>query len=139
MANTGETFQNGETCTGTVMHIDPNGAYELDVIEINGQYPNPAAGEAWARNEASEVTVKALKGIGSIAIREMIDEKPAYHFVSLGAEGDQPSVRIPSGTWYAWESQGDEAFVAMASFAPPFDPGQYRTASERQIVEGGQG
>lgn len=136
----GTEFQSGNTYKGTVMHVDPNDIYQMDFIEINGQYPSSdRSNEAWLQNLDSELTIKTIKGLGYIAIRDIVDDKPAYSYIPLGSEGDAASVNIPAGTWYSFESINEEPLVAMAASTPPLDLNRQLIASEKELVEGGQG
>ena len=143
-ATSGETFQNGETCKGEVVYVDPNGLYETDVIEIDGMYPAENEHyDKWLLNEESEVTIKVLRGRGSVAVRyfnmvqnsEGINVKQqGVHYRHLHVGSGERTVVVPASAYYSWESFGDEPFVVQATFQPPFDPEKYHVVSEDELV-----
>lgn len=142
-ARPGETFQNGETCKGTIVHIDPSGLYETDIIEIDGQYPaHNEFYDQWLINEESEVTIKVLRGKGAVAIRSIETMESASYVVKrfhrLDAEADGRAVVVPPNTYYSWGSFGDEPFVTQATFQPPFDPEKYHVVAEDELEKEGE-
>ncbi len=132
----GTEFQKGETYKGVIMHVDDNKLYELNLVEVSGQYPDPRqTGEAWMLNEESSLTIRRFKGMGFVAMRDMLDGKPAYEYTPLGTEDTtQHTVSIPAGTWYSLESIGEDPLVARVTYTPALDQTKQRIASERELV-----
>lgn len=122
-------FVNGEACWG-ISHVV--GDLELDVITIRGAYPESQSHfEAWARNKESHLLATAVSGVGSIATRSVVDGQLVIDRRPLDiGRGEY----IPAGTWYTWESDGDEMVVA-ATFHPPFDPKKYEIKTEEELQD----
>lgn len=128
----GEKFNNGDNCE-MLSFVSPDKKIEMDVIDIDQEYPAGNFGEVWSKNGESNMLAVLIAGSGRIAVRETVQ---GITEVKVTEFGTHTSVYVPANTWYSWQSDTEERLTVAAAFVPPFDGDQYMIATTDEINSG---
>lgn len=127
----GEKFNNGDTCE-ILSFVSPDGAIEMDVIDIDQEYPAGAFTERWSINERSNMMAILASGSGRIAVRETVEGVTSVRITEFGPHN---AAYVPAGTPYSWQSDPKERLMVTATFIPPFDDQFYSVVTTDELKD----
>lgn len=125
----GEKFNNGDNCE-ILSFVSPDRKIEMDIIDIDQEYPAGDFGERWSINERSNMMAILASGSGRIAVRETVEGVTKVVVTEFGV---QNAAYVPAGRPYSWQSNPDERLMVTAAFVPPFEADQYRIMTTEEL------